>query len=852
MPTHTNKIKPLLLAIGTSLLLVGCLGGGGGGGSSNTDSPVQQPGPGIVQGSWEELSIVSRSGYTAGGVTEIQVQGERAVELGPYSWLIVDAPSLSAGRLDAENALSMARLTAFEPGEYRIHIESAGIDQPYEFSISIPESLAFDPEKLHGYDPTIPLSSQAGAVINQFWVQSRTLDRMALEALIPTAEMDILGYDKIFGLLVELDQYNPQAYQALDVLEKKPGIELVRSRKHIGADLYQLNSAGTVYDGCGTSPLFDWSKCPHIDVIGLHVAWRLLEEHKENGVKAGVLVADGGFDLDHEEFKGLGIELRLGKEKPTQREIQHGNSSMGAIAAPLNGKGYVGVWPGAELKGASMPGKCVDGEGNTSYSCMVNILSKNAAPKIVNMSFSHGVGNESLGAYLFDPTDYRPIDIYKTFSCTHAQGLLSREEAKLCGSWYYEDTRALIESYPDALFVQAAGNGFNNANGYALPGTDVKFYGHDASMDAGALHYRFVHASPMHLSGAELFQHPSYRAAYRERATLNNLLVVGAACEDGSDYRACRYSNFGDTVDIWAPVGFQAPTGVGRLVGSQYAAYTGTSAAAPIVSGVAALVLSANPELTAAEVKQVLLDTAVNRNGMNIVNAGNAVRMAIDLRDRSDDPDQPINQPDFMRGQVLLDNHFSDLMIRVTPEDFWNDDSSAGPTYGNGLHCRVAANGSWGDDCIHRDDEYYPEFIVSKRYQVIIYRDINSDVDFNSEEQTLCYKEVFGNSLGSIDCRTQSAPMDSYIFSITPTVVTLNTSQLFEIRGQWYDEAMAFSIEDAECGQYSVVQPLAESGDFYLSFNCIPRASGTKKLFAATYSGGPAIAGSGGIYIQVK
>lgn len=49
MPTYTNKIKPLLLAIGSSLLLAGCLGGGGGGGSKpNPDTeggdgnPVQQ------------------------------------------------------------------------------------------------------------------------------------------------------------------------------------------------------------------------------------------------------------------------------------------------------------------------------------------------------------------------------------------------------------------------------------------------------------------------------------------------------------------------------------------------------------------------------------------------------------------------------------------------------------------------------------------------------------------------------------------------------------------------------------------------------------------------------------------
>jgi MYXO-CTERM domain-containing protein len=65
--------------------------------------------------------------------------------------------------------------------------------------------------------------------------------------------------------------------------------------------------------------------------------------------------------------------------------------------------------------------------------------------------------------------------------------------------------------------------------------------------------------------------------------------------------------------------------------------FAGTSAAAPFVSGVAALALSANPELDALELRRILEDSAeplatlANRIASGgRVNAANAVRMALD------------------------------------------------------------------------------------------------------------------------------------------------------------------------------------------------------------------------------
>ncbi len=114
--------------------------------------------------------------------------------------------------------------------------------------------------------------------------------------------------------------------------------------------------------------------------------------------------------------------------------------------------------------------------------------------------------------------------------------------------------------------------------------------------------------------------------------------------------RIASYSNFGKSVDFTAPGGSNVngifttdATGVDGYNSSDYNYnFMGTSAAAPIVAGVAALVLSINPELTREDVIKILKQTAqklgvfdYDENGHNIhwgygkVDAGRAVKLAM-------------------------------------------------------------------------------------------------------------------------------------------------------------------------------------------------------------------------------
>ncbi len=80
---------------------------------------------------------------------------------------------------------------------------------------------------------------------------------------------------------------------------------------------------------------------------------------------------------------------------------------------------------------------------------------------------------------------------------------------------------------------------------------------------------------------------------------LNNVLAVGAISYTG--YR-CPFSNYGNSLDIVAPgdsIRTTSPQG-------SYTYATGTSFAAPHVSGIAALLLSEYPDLTASQVRRAL------------------------------------------------------------------------------------------------------------------------------------------------------------------------------------------------------------------------------------------------------
>jgi len=84
----------------------------------------------------------------------------------------------------------------------------------------------------------------------------------------------------------------------------------------------------------------------------------------------------------------------------------------------------------------------------------------------------------------------------------------------------------------------------------------------------------------------------------------NSWIEVGASASKDNERLVAIFSNYGKrTVDLFAP-GVQI---FSTMPGSTYGYYDGTSMAAPIVAGVAALIRSYYPKLTAIQVKEIIL-----------------------------------------------------------------------------------------------------------------------------------------------------------------------------------------------------------------------------------------------------
>ncbi len=170
--------------------------------------------------------------------------------------------------------------------------------------------------------------------------------------------------------------------------------------------------------------------------------------------------------------------------------------------------------------------------------------------------------------------------------------------------------------------------------------------------------------------GNENLEYINYYAAHPD--------VIAVAASTSSD-RHAPYSNRGREVWVCAPSSGEWPVLAARAAwdqgnphmagafryyydgisrGERYKHFGGTSAACPLVAGVCALILSANPDLTAREVKEILRDTADKigdpseyfnghspRYGYGRVNADRAVAEALRRRDAAAPQPEPATPP---------------------------------------------------------------------------------------------------------------------------------------------------------------------------------------------------------------
>jgi subtilisin family serine protease len=160
-------------------------------------------------------------------------------------------------------------------------------------------------------------------------------------------------------------------------------------------------------------------------------------------------------------------------------------------------------------------------------------------------------------------------------------------------------------------------------------------------------------------------------------ANRSDVMAVGSVTNQGQH---SNYSNRGSQLSLVAPSD-ASPGQAGAFVrtidrmgsvgydsGNYYAFFGGTSAACPVVAGVAALVLSVDPELTEAEVRSLMQSTANDMGssgfdtfyGHGRVNAGAAVAAA------STEP--VVCELESLTLSIVLDNYPGETTWQVTSE----------------------------------------------------------------------------------------------------------------------------------------------------------------------------------------
>ena len=128
-----------------------------------------------------------------------------------------------------------------------------------------------------------------------------------------------------------------------------------------------------------------------------------------------------------------------------------------------------------------------------------------------------------------------------------------------------------------------------------------------------------VHASGNSAHNNDEITHYPSRALESTGRDVNNWIEVGAVNWKGGEQLAAGFSNYGKTtVDLFAP-------GVDILSCApeqEYEKASGTSMAAPVTTGVAALLMSYFPSFTAEEIRDIIVKSAVNYKNQKVTVPG--------------------------------------------------------------------------------------------------------------------------------------------------------------------------------------------------------------------------------------
>ena len=286
-------------------------------------------------------------------------------------------------------------------------------------------------------------------------------------------------------------------------------------------------------------------------------------DHAELFHKIRIGVLDSGFDVNHEDLQGK-ISFPNRYFERTNSINSHGTHVAGIISANANNNiGITGVCSNAELVCVDWePEKDLKQRWSTDERIFTGVIALiRSGAKVVNMS---------LGA----SGNYEESKSWKWNVGMYLEGML-----------FSFTVAALLARGYDFLVVQSAGNGSKA----------------DRPCDS------YYNGSFTCVTKRNAF---TGLTCISRQEVLNHIIVVGSStyAHKGKDFYQSSFSNYGDGVSIFAPGSWLFSTDIEE--NGKYSYKSGTSMAAPVVTGIAALTWSVNPSLTGAQVKSIICDPA--------------------------------------------------------------------------------------------------------------------------------------------------------------------------------------------------------------------------------------------------
>ncbi len=308
----------------------------------------------------------------------------------------------------------------------------------------------------------------------------------------------------------------------------------------------------------------------HIDV---EKAWDITRGNRS----VVVAVMDDAIDLNHPDFQGTGkiVAPKDFKDQdflplPGSSDESHGTACAGVAVAEENGKGIVGVAPGCALMPIRTTGFLDD-------------------PTIEQL-FDWAIAN---GASVIS-CSWGPAAVYFPLSL--------RQRAAL--------TRAATQGRQGkgCIVLFAAGNANRPVSGtiFERNWPNNLLRGPTNWLGGFTIHPDVITVSACTSLGK--------KSAYSNWGTNVSVCAPSNNAPPGMWFEQAGYIYTAPEVNVqlpgWGVFSADLLGSAGYEVGDFVSTFGGTSSACPVVAGVAALILSANPDLTAQEVKRLLQETA--------------------------------------------------------------------------------------------------------------------------------------------------------------------------------------------------------------------------------------------------